>query len=305
MSVFNAYMSLSGAVDADIARDERMARRTSYHIGGPADLLVTVRSLAALTRTLEVLRAERVPWVILGRGTNLLVSDTGYRGCVILLDGEFSRMAVSSEDASITAGAGCALSRVVNAALRASLSGLEMCAGIPGTVGGAVSMDAGSRREWIGRRVRDLVVLSPGEGLRRYGGGEVEWGYRATSLPATHIILEVTLALASASRDAIAADIDARLRRRRAAQPLSLPSCGSVFRNPPGASAGRLIESCGLAGAVCGGAQISPEHCNFIVNRGGATAADVVTLISLAHDTVLERCGVDLACEVKLLGFGE
>ena len=303
MSVFNAYMSLSGAVDAEVLRNERLSRRTSYRIGGPCDLLVAVHSYGALSRTLAVLSEERVEWVILGKGSNVLVSDEGYRGCVIVLDDEFSRMSVSREDATITVGAGALLGRVVNEALKASLSGLECCVGIPGTVGGAVSMDAGTRREWIGRRVRDLVVLRPGEGMHRYSGDEVEWGYRQTSLPTSEIILEVTLALMPAEREAIAQDMDARMRHRRSAQPLAAPSCGSVFRNPPERSAGLLISSCGLSGAVQGGAQISPEHANFIVNRGGATAADVIALIQRAHDAVLDRHGIDLACEVKLLGF--
>lgn len=303
MSVFNAYMSLSGAIDAEVLRDERLSRRTSYRIGGPAALMVVAHSYEALAKTVSVLTAERVEWVILGKGSNVLASDEGYRGCVILLDDEFSRMTLDAEGATVTAGAGVVLSRLVNDAMKAGLSGLECCVGIPGTLGGALSMDAGTRREWIGRRVRDLVVLRPGEGMRRYSGDEVEWGYRSTSLPGNEIILEATLALMPAERSAIAADMDARLRRRRQVQPLTLPSCGSVFRNPPERSAGMLIQTCGLAGATCGGAQISEEHCNFIVNRGGATAADVVTLIQRAHDAVLERHGIDLACEVKLLGF--
>lgn len=303
MSVFNAYMSLSGAIDAEVLRDERLSRRTSYRIGGPAALMVVAHSYEALAKTVSVLTAERVEWVILGKGSNVLASDEGYRGCVILLDDEFSRMTLDAEGATVTAGAGVALSRLVNDAMKAGLSGLECCVGIPGTLGGALSMDAGTRREWIGRRVRDLVVLRPGEGMRRYSGDEVEWGYRSTSLPGNEIILEATLALMPAERSAIAADMDARLRRRRQVQPLTLPSCGSVFRNPPERSAGMLIQTCELAGATCGGAQISEEHCNFIVNRGGATAADVVTLIQRAHDAVLERHGIDLACEVKLLGF--
>lgn len=303
MSVFNAYMSLSGATDADVLRDERLSRRTSYRIGGPAALLVVAHSYEALQKTVEVLTAERVEWVILGRGSNVLASDAGYPGCVIVLDDEFARMTVSPEERTITAGAGAPLSRVVNEAMKASLSGLECCIGIPGSLGGAVSMDAGTRREWIGRRVRDLVVLRPGAGLHRYAGTDVEWGYRSTSLPTSEIILEATLELEAGDRGEIAADMDARMRRRRQDQPLSLPSCGSVFRNPPERSAGLLISSCGLAGAEQGGAQISPEHANFIVNRGGASAADVVALIRRAHDAVLERHGIDLACEVKLLGF--
>lgn len=304
MSAFNAYMTLSGAVDADFARDEPLSRRTSYRIGGPAALVARVRDYAALVRTIEVLGDEGVRWVVLGKGTNVLADDAGFDGCVILLEGEFARVNVSAEEATITAGAGALLSRVVNEALRAGLSGIEPCVGIPGTLGGAVSMNAGSRREWIGRRVRDLVTYRPGTGMRRYEGGEVEWGYRATSLPTSEVILEATLALMPAEKGAIAADMDARLRRRRQSQPLTLPSCGSVFRNPPDRSAGELIERCSLSGAVSGGAQISPEHANFIVNHGGATSADVLALMTRAHDAVLDRFGIDLAPEVKFLGFG-
>lgn len=303
MSVFNAYMTLSGAIDADVLRDERLSRHTTYRIGGPAALFVAAHSYAALARTVAVLAAEHVDWVIIGKGSNLLVSDRGYDGCVITLDDEFSRIAIG-DDGSVTVGAGAALSKVVNEALKAGLSGLEFCVGIPGTAGGAISMDAGTRHEWIGRRVRDLVVLRPGEGLHRYQGSDVEWGYRSTSIPTSEIILEATLALEPGSRAEITADMEERLRRRREAQPLGAPSCGSVFRNPPERSAGILVESCGLKGASCGGAQISPEHANFIVNRGGATAADVIALIGRAHDEVLARYGVNLACEVKLLGFG-
>lgn len=304
MSVFNAYMTLSGAVDADVRRDEPLSRHTSYRIGGPAALFVRVHSYEALAKTLSVLSSEGVAWVVLGKGSNVLVADQGYDGCVIVLDGEFSRLSVSKEERTIVSGAGVVLSKLVNEALKASLSGLEPCVGIPGTVGGALSMNAGTRREWIGRRVRDLVVLEPGSGMRRYAGGEIDWGYRMTTLPSTSIILEATFSLLPATREAIAADTDARLRRRRSSQPLSLPSCGSVFRNPPDRSVGALIESCGLSGATQGGAQISTEHANFIVNRGGATAADVLALIGAAHDAVLARYGIDLTCEVKLLGFG-
>ena len=303
MSVFNAYMTLSGAVDADVRRDEPLSRHTSYRIGGPAALFVQVRSYEALAKTLSVLSSEGVAWVVLGKGSNVLVADQGYDGCVIVLDGEFSRLSVSKEERTIVSGAGVVLSKLVNEALKASLSGLEPCVGIPGTVGGALSMNAGTRREWIGRRVRDLVVLEPGSGMRRYAGGEIDWGYRMTTLPSTSIILEATFSLLPATREAIAADTDARLRRRRSSQPLSLPSCGSVFRNPPERSVGLLIQSCGLAGSQQGGAEISSQHCNFILTRGDATASDVLTLIQRAHDAVLQRYDIDLTCEVKLLGF--
>lgn len=304
MSVSNAYLSLSGNINGTVLLDEPLSRHTSYHIGGPAALFVRANDYAALVRTLEVLRAEGVRWVLLGKGSNILADDAGYQGCVICLGDQFARINVSAEEGLITAGAGAALSRVVSEAMRASLSGLEPCAGIPGTFGGALSMDAGTRREWIGQRVRDLVVLRPGKGMFRYAGSEIDWGYRTTSLPGSEIILEATLALEHSEKDLIAAEMDERLRRRGDTQPLSLPSCGSVFKNPPDYSVGRLIEECGLAGLSQGGAQISTVHANFIVNTGGASAADVLGLISHVHDAVLERHGVDLSCEVKFLGFG-
>ena len=305
MSLFNAYMSLSGAVDADVLRDEKLSRRTSYRIGGPTRLLILVHSYAALGKVVDVLAAENVDWVILGKGSNVLASDAGYEGAVIILDDEFARVSVDADEGLICAGAGALLSKVVADAAKAELSGLEFCVGIPGTVGGAVSMDAGTRREWIGQRVRDLVVYRPGEGLHRYEGHEIEWGYRCTSIPTSEIILEATLELAHGERSAISADMESRLARRRRTQPMGKPTCGSVFRNPPDRSAGILIDSCGCKGLSSGRAQVSAEHANFIVNNGGATASDVVSLIQLMHDAVLANHGVDLKCEVKLLGFGD
>ncbi len=172
-------------------------------------------------------------------------------------------------------------------------------------MGGAVSMDAGTRREWIGRCVRDFVVYRPGEGLHRYEGHEIEWGYRCTSIPTSEIILEATLALGHGQKAKISADMESRLSRRRRTQPMGKPTCGSVFRNPLDGSAGQLIEASGCKGLSSGRAQVSTEHANFIVNNGGATASDVLSLIQLMHDSVLASSGVDLRCEVKLLGFGE
>lgn len=303
MSVFNAYMSLSGATDATVTRDEKLAHHTTLRVGGPAKLWIVAHGYTGLARVITVLDKERVPWVVLGRGSNVLASDAGFDGAVITLDDEFARLSIG-EDGLVTAGAGLLLSKLVNEAMKRGLSGLEPCVGIPGTVGGAVSMDAGTRHEWIGRRVHDVVTYRPGEGMRRYDGGEIEWGYRQCTLPPDEVILEASFLLMPADKSAIAADMDARLRRRRQAQPVGKPSCGSVFVNPGTSSVGMLIEGCGLKGCIQGGAQVSTTHANFIVNNGGATAADVVTLMRTVHDAVLKRYKVDLRPEVKLVGFG-
>ncbi len=304
MSVFNAYMELSGKVDAEVIRGEKLSHRTTYRIGGPADLFVIPRNYQALTRTFEILGREGVPWAVLGRGSNVLVSDAGYRGCVIKLGREFTRIDVG-EDGLVTAGAGALLTRLVAQAQQAGLSGLEMLTGVPGTVGGAVSMNAGMRYEWIGARVSSVVTVKPREGMRRYQGTDIEWDYRWCSLPADEVILEAAFALTPADRQAIATEMESRLARRRLRQPMGLPSCGSVFRNPPKASAGRLVEECGLAGLTVGGAQISDKHANFIVNRSGASAQDVVTCMRRMHDEVKAAYDIDLTPEVKLLGFEE
>lgn len=304
MSLSNAYLALSGAVDADITRGERLAHRTSYRIGGPAAMLAVCHTPEALARVIEVLGGQGVEWVLLGKGSNMLVADEGFDGCVVVLGRDFSRIEVSRDDATITAGAAVPLSRVVREAMRNSLSGLEFACGIPGTLGGAVSMDAGTRREWIGHRIGSLVVLRPGEGLRRLYGSDVEWGYRWSGLGPTDIVLEATLVLEPGEKDVIAAEMERLLARRRATQPMGKPSCGSVFRNPVGPKgAAKLIDECGLKGYAVGGAQVSPVHANFIVNNGRATAADVLAVMRTMHNRVREASGVDLQPEVKFLGF--
>ena len=195
MGVFNAVMSLSGTIDTDIIEQEKLARHTSYRIGGKADLFVTCHSYHSLRRTIEVLARERVPWVIIGKGSNLLVADEGYRGAVITLGSEFSRFVLGEDGRTITVGAGAILARLVNEALSKELAGLEFAVGIPGTVGGAISMNAGSRTEWIGTLVQDVMTYKPGEGMRHYGHDDIAWGYRECGIPRDEIILEATLEL--------------------------------------------------------------------------------------------------------------
>lgn len=302
MSLYNAYLTLSGALDTEVVSDERLSLRTTYRIGGPAALTVTAHTYPALARAIDVLDHERVSWVVLGRGSNLLVADSGYDGCVVRLGREFSRISFE-ETTQVSAGAAVVLSRLVSECQSEGLSGLEVCVGIPGTVGGAVSMNAGTRSEWIGRVVTSVVTFAPGTGLRRHDGAEIEWGYRTTSIPATEIILEASFSLELADPTDISNEMERRLSRRRRRQPIGRPTCGSVFKNPPGKSAGELIESCGLKGAVFGGAQISETHANFVVNNGSATALDVLAAMRRMHDAVQERYGIDLVPEVKYLGF--
>ena len=301
MSTRKVYMALSQIEGASVVEGAPLSQCTSYRIGGPADLLVTVDTYHGLAAVLRVLSSEGVPWVILGKGSNILAADAGYRGCVIRLGREFSHMDV--DGTLVTAGAALQLTRLVNATISHELSGLECCAGIPGTVGGAISMDAGSRHEWIGRVVRDVVTLRPGQGMVRHQGSEIEWGYRWCSIPNDEIILEATFELTPSTKKAVADEMNRRLARRRATQPTGRPSCGSVFRNPGDKSVGALLDSCGLKGTSVGGAHVSERHANFILNDGNASAMDVVVLMNTMHDAVKERYGIDLTPEVKFLGF--
>lgn len=302
MGVEGAYAHLAATLKGTVLRGERMTRHTSFRIGGPAALFVTCDTYADLRATNDILRAEGVPWVIMGRGSNVLVSDAGYAGAVITLGREFRRLIVDEED-RLHVGAGAVLQRVVTEAFDRGLSGLEFAVGVPGTVGGAVSMNAGTAEQWIGGVVESVVTFRPGEGLVRYEGHDIGWFYRGTDIPPREIVLEATLALRAGDAAAVKRTMEGVLDRRKATQPLDAPSCGSVFRNPPDCKAAQLIESCGLKGYTHGRAQVSQRHANFIVNLGGATAADVAAVIVHVLNRVRECHGIELRPEVKFLGF--
>lgn len=303
MGLFNAVMTLSGAADTDLIEHERLARHTTYRIGGRAALFITCHSYHALRRALTVLDREGVPWVIIGKGSNLLVADDGYDGAVLTLGREFSRTVLAEDGVTMTVGAGVILARLVNEAYTKGLSGLEFAVGIPGTLGGAISMNAGSRTEWISSVVEDVVTFKVGEGIRHYAAGDVTWGYRETSLPRDEIVLEATLRLTPGSKADIREKLERNLNRRRHTQPIGSATCGSVFKNPPGRSVGKMIDDCGLAGFSVGGAEVSTVHANFIVNTGTATAADVAAVIKHVYGEVRDVYGIELQPEVKFLGF--
>lgn len=280
-----------------------MSRHTTYRIGGPASLFVQADDMHALSRITDACRAWGLPWVVVGRGSNLLVSDEGFAGAVITLGAGFSSCAYDEGARAFTVGASCRLSRVVREAHAHARSGFEFAVGTPGTVGGALRMNAGTSREYLGSRVLSVTTLRPGEGLKRYAASDLTWGYRESSLPYDEVVLECELSTLDGDRAEIRTRMNSALSRRKVTQPLALPSCGSVFRNPERESVGRLIENVGLKGAWCGDAQISEVHANFIVNRGAAKAVEVLSLIHAAQNAVYERYDMELMPEVRFLGF--
>lgn len=300
MSIADARIRLSEALTGEVRANERMAKHTTYRIGGPADIFAVLETLHDLREAMDILAEEEVPWTIVGKGSDLLVSDAGYRGAVLILGREFKRHSV--EDGLLRAGAASVLAHLVQEAFSRGLSGLEWAVGIPGTLGGALAMNAGTRDGWIGQVVDTATLFIPGQGLVLVHGRDVVWDYRRSGLAGKGLILEASLKVEQGEPVRIRAQMERSLKDRKTSQPIGQPSAGSVFVNPTGDSAGRLIEAAGLKGSRNGGARVSPVHANFIVNEGGATARDVLGLVATIRRVVLETSGVELQPEIRFLG---
>lgn len=300
MPIEGAHRRLKEGLSGSVTAGEPLKRHTSLRIGGPAALLVECDTLSDLALATEVLADEGVEWTVLGKGSNVLASDSGYSGAVLILGKDFKRHYLAGDH--LKSGAGVLLAALVQDAFKAGLSGLEFAVGIPGTVGGALAMNAGTRDEGIGSTVESVTVFVPGKGLVGIRGPEVAWGYRYSDLPRRGIVVETVLRVTQSDEVGIRRSMEASLRRRKRTQPLGVPSAGSTFVNPEGDSAGRLIEAAGLKGFRIGGAAVSDVHANFIVNTGDATAEDIVALIFVIKETVRELNGIELKPEVRFLG---
>jgi UDP-N-acetylmuramate dehydrogenase len=287
--------------DGTVLPDEPLSRHTTLRIGGPARRYCRVRTEEGLSYVLRAALDAGEPLALLGMGSNVLASDDGFPGWVIRLEGNFLTLRVEGD--RLVAGGGAALGGACAAAARAGLSGLEPISGIPSSIGGAVRINAGAYGGEIFDVLETVRLVARDGGRRVAAAAEIPHGYRWTKLCKTgEIVAEATLCLRPASR----ADIEERTRvvaeKRRGALP-GEPNAGSIFKNPPGDYAGRLIEACGLKGEGRGGAAISTRHANVIVNRGGARAAEVVELMLLTRDAVRQKFGVTLSPEVEFLGL--
>ena len=288
--------------DLRMVCDEPMSRHTSFRIGGPARRMAFLASGEQLVLLLA--EAERLgarPLVI-GNGTNLLCPDAGLDRLVIDTSAALNRVESAGPD-TVTAEAGASLARAADFACRQGLTGLEFAHGIPGTVGGAVCMNAGAYGGEMRQVVQAVTVLFPEEGIRTLSGGDLAFGYRRSFLTdrPDAVVLRAVFRLAPGDPDEIRQQMRELMERRRASQPLDLPSAGSTFKRPKGYFAGTLIDQCGLKGLTVGGAQVSEKHAGFIVNRGGATSADVRELIRQVQARVLDATGVRLEPEVRII----
>jgi UDP-N-acetylmuramate dehydrogenase len=283
--------------------DEPLARYTSMKIGGPADYFIEAQTDAALASLLRLLNQRAMNFCLLGNGSNVLISDRGVRGVVIRLAGEFKKIQwAEGEQVQVNVGAAYAVTQLVRETARKGFAGLEFAEGIPGSVGGALFMNAGAYGSEF-EKVVDQVegVTSQGKPIC-FSRGEMTFSYRDSHLPPGTIVTRVRMQLHKAESAEVGSKLQELVSRRKSSQPSGYPNSGSMFRNPPGDFAGRLIEAAGLKGKRIGQSQISERHANFIVNLGGAKAADVLQLTALAQAEVRNRFGIELVLEVKLLG---
>lgn len=290
-----------------VRRGEVLSEHCSFRTGGPADLFIEVASEEELEKTMELLGESGTETFLLGRGTNLLIGDGGYRGAVVTMCGPSAARSALGEvmirGRQLTAGAGASLLKIAMAAKDAGLAGFEFAAGIPGSLGGAVMMNAGAYGGEMKNVVQSVRILRPGKGIRQYAAQEMEFGYRTSLLKReSGIVLSAEIELEPGDSRAIADQITQLAQKRRDKQPLEYASAGSTFKRPEGYFAGKLIQDAGLRGFAIGDAQVSEKHAGFVINRGSASAAQIRRLIEEVQRIVLEDSGVQLEREVIFLG---
>ena len=291
----------AGCTQRPLLPAEPMTKHTSFHIGGPAELMAQPQSEAELQSLLLKAAEAAVPVTLVGNGSNLLVRDKGIRGLVIKLGSMLRDIKVSGN--VLTFGSGVSLAQASKKAAELGLSGMEFAVGIPGSIGGAVYMNAGAYDGEMSKVVKSVRVMDAAGEVSELSAGELDFGYRHSALQGSgKIVTSVTVELTAGDKQAIAEKMADFSNRRITKQPLELPSAGSMFKRPPGYFAGTLIDQTGLKGYTVGGAQVSTKHAGFVVNIGGATAADVLQLISDVQAKVFAAHGVKLEPEVLVLG---
>ncbi len=278
---------------------EPLRRHTTWRIGGPAGLFIAPQSEEELLAALHLLARVNMPWLALGTGSNILVRDGGFRGAVIHM-GALQSIAFR-DDGTVKVGGGLSMMRLIRQAVQRGLAGLEDLAGIPATVGGAVKMNAGAAGQDMAG-VLEGALLAGSEGMEYWTAERLDMRYRASAVPSDRIVAAAILRFTPGDPERLEACVQQRLHARRKAQGVGKPNAGSVFKNPPGHQAWRLIDESGLRGHSIGGAQISEKHANFIINRGGAKAADVLSLIGQIQEVVRGRTGIMLEPEVQVIG---
>lgn len=299
--IYNKALAVLGD-ESRVKKDEPLKAHTTFKVGGPADLMVMPSSKEEIIKLIDLFQAEKIKYMILGNGSNVLASDAGYRGAVIKIGNAMSYVSVSEN--RITAGAGTILSAVSSEAAKGSLTGMEFASGIPGSIGGAVFMNAGAYGGEMSQVVTAVTAVLPDGSVKRFTKEEgFDFGYRHSIFCDNGaVIVEVELELETGDQQEIYSYMKELTKKRVEKQPLSFPSAGSTFKRPEGHFAGKLIQDAGCKGLSVGGALVSPKHSGFIVNNGDATAKDIFDLIKLVQMRVKDEFGVDLETEVRIIG---
>lgn len=299
MNLYNELCAITG--EKNVLKDELMSGHTTFRIGGPADYFVMPSSAGEIKRIISLCLEQDVPYYIIGNGSNLLVADKGYRGVIIQIFKNMKDIQVEGEN--IRAQAGALLSKVAAAAYEAGLEGFEFASGIPGTLGGAVRMNAGAYGGEMKQVLKSAEVLTPEGEVLTLPVEEMKMGYRTSIVSRMdYVVLGAEIALREGNKEEIRAKMDELKEKRVSKQPLEFGSAGSTFKRPEGYFAGKLIEDAGLRGFRVGNAQVSEKHCGFVINRGGATAREVAELMETVARRVEENSGVRLEPEVKKIG---
>lgn len=300
MTGLDAVADGLAAVGAAVRRDEPLARKTWWRVGGPADVFVEVETRTQLVALSRLVAAHEVPLLVLGNASNLLVADGGVRGVVARLQGELADAAVEGD--ALRIGGGAKLVQLLKRGEREGWTGLEMVAGVPGTMGGAVRMNAGTKLGEVSDGLVDVDLVLPGGEHGTLPAAALHLRYRHSELPAGAVVAAARMRRTGRDPAHVYAEVAEHLAYRARTQPIDVPTCGSTFRNPEGHAAGRLIEQCGLKGLRVGGAVVSEKHANFLINTGDATAADLRALIRTVQDRVHAATGVRLQPEVVEVG---
>lgn len=299
------FAELTTGFDGEVLVGEPMSLHTSWKIGGAADCFIVPKTVEDIIAVLKYTHKQAVPLTVVGRGTNLLVSDDGVEGVVMQIGDNFNRI-LWLNDTEVRAEAGGLLSALSRDAAKKGCTGLEWACGIPGNVGGAVMMNAGAYGSNISKYITEVEVVDLSESgepqLKIFTKEDLDFAYRRSGIGAGQVVVAVNLLLTAGNREKSEQEMKELLQTRAAKQPLEYPSAGSVFKNPDGDHAGRLVEVSGCRGMELGGAQVSEKHGNFIINKGGATAADVLALIEKVQSVVEAKHGVRLETEVRKIG---
>lgn len=292
---------ISKIVSGKILQNEPMSRHTTFRIGGKCDFYAEVKTIAELKRLLKLCVKKKIPYHIIGFGSNVLVKDNGIRGVVIRLTGDLSSLNFNLQEKSAVAGGGSALQLFVKRCADNGLSGAESLVGIPGTVGGAVIMNAGTKEGYIGSLLKSVTVMNEKGEMKKMGKKSLKFSYRNSNIPPGNIILSAEFLLKKKSKSDIIKNLNKLMHHRVKTQPFGFYNAGCIFKNPAGDYAARLIDRAGLKGASAGGAVVSKLHANFINNTGSATAKDILQLIGKIQKKVKEKFSKTLELEIKII----